>query len=433
MRLGIGVCVLDAGMVNVALPDIARALSVTPADAIWIVNAFGLVIAITLLPFASFAERIGFKRVFALGLFLFIFGGVVSALSAGFGALLVGRVVQGLGASAIMCMSGALTRHIYPSALLSRGIALNAMLVSVASVIGPTIGSLLLTLADWRWIFVAVAPLVLFAWISTRSLPDIARISLGFDYLSAFLSAIAIALLILGLNYLGAHTFYALLLFAAGVILATLLVRWSAAQTSPLVPIDLLKIGAIRAAAAASGATFAMQTATFVALPFYLQITFGRDPLAVGFLLAGWPIGAAIMALVAARLTERYPVAILCALGAVAMTAGPLILMLLPPTVNDGWLLLAMVISGIGFGFFQTPNNRALLGSAPRERAGAVGALQAVMRVFGQTVGAAIVATAFTLSPTDNPIWGLVVACFFGLVALVINVHRHLKTQGAQV
>jgi DHA2 family multidrug resistance protein-like MFS transporter len=92
-----------------------------------------------------------------------------------------------------------------------------------------------------------------------------------------------------------------------------------------------------------------------------------------------------------------------------------------------------MVISGIGFGFFQTPNNRALLGSAPRERAGAVGALQAVMRVFGQTVGAAIVATAFTLSPTDNPIWGLVVACFFGLVALVINVHRHLKTQGAQV
>ena len=432
MRLGIGVCVLDAGMVNVALPDIARALSVTPADAVWVVNAFGLIIAITLLPFASVAERVGFKRIFALGLFLFIFGGVVSALSVGFGALLAGRVIQGLGAAGIMCMSGALTRHIYPASLLSRGIALNAMLVSVTSVIGPTIGSLLLTLADWRWIFVAVAPMVLFAGIGTRSLPDIARITLRFDYLSATLSAIAIALLILGLNYLGAHTIYALLVLAAGIVLSSLLVRWSAAQTSPLVPIDLLKIGAIRAAAAASGATFAVQTAIFVALPFYLQVNFGRDPMAVGFLLAGWPLGAAIMALVAAKLTDRYPVAILCALGAVAMTAGPVILMLLPSTVSDGWLLLAMVISGIGFGFFQTPNNRALLGSAPRERAGAVGALQAVTRVFGQTVGAAIVATAFTLSPTDNPIWGLVVACFFGLIALAINVQRHLKTQGAQ-
>lgn len=423
-------CVLDAGMINVGLPDISQALSVSPSQAVWVVNAYGLIVAMTLLPFASMAERVGFRRVFSMGLVLFIVGGILSALAQSLPTLLIGRVLQGLGASGVMCMTGAIMRYIFPSALLARGIGLNAMTVAVTSVIGPTLGSLILNWASWPWLFVAITPVALVALFGGRCFPEIVRTRLPFDYLSALLSALAIALLVFGLNDLGAHTWLALPALLMGAGLAAVLIRSANGKTAPLVPVDLLKIGAIRAAIAASGASFGVQMSVFVALPFFLQNTLGRDVLSVGLLMAGWPLGAAVMALVAGRLTERYPVAILCAIGAGAMLLGPALLLALPSTASDSWLLLAMGIAGVGFGFFQTPNNRVLLGSAPRERAGAVGGLQALTRVFGQTVGAALVATVFAMSPAHGPALGLWVGCLFALVALVINLRRHAQERG---
>jgi DHA2 family multidrug resistance protein-like MFS transporter len=84
-----------------------------------------------------------------------------------------------------------------------------------------------------------------------------------------------------------------------------------------------------------------------------------------------------------------------------------------------------MLLSGIGFGFFQTPNNRVLIGSAPRHRAGALGGLQATTRVFSQTFGAAIVSLVFGLGLVSGPMLGLVVAIFFSLIAVAVNIVRH--------
>jgi hypothetical protein len=116
--------------------------------------------------------------------------------------------------------------------------------------------------------------------------------------------------------------------------------------------------------------TFAAQMATLVSLPFYLQITLERSQLAVGFLMAGWPAGAAVIALIAGRLSDRFSVALLSGLGAGTMALGLLGVVLMPSSTDDWWLFLAMLVSGVGFGFFQTPNNRVLIGSAPRHRAG---------------------------------------------------------------
>ena len=109
------------------------------------------------------------------------------------------------------------------------------------------------------------------------------------------------------------------------------------------------------------------------------------------------------------------------------MLIGTLWIVVAPATVANAWLFMAMLLSGIGFGFFQTPNNRVLIGSSPRERAGAIGGLQAVTRVFGQTVGAALVAMVFTISQAFGPTYGLIVAAVFSFMALMVNVRRHLK------
>jgi DHA2 family multidrug resistance protein-like MFS transporter len=260
-----------------------------------------------------------------------------------------------------------------------------------------------------------------------RALPVVARINRSFDYRSAVHSALTIGLFILGLDYLAKYPLFAAGAIALSVVLAVALVKRAMQQTAPLVPVDLLRIGPIRAALAASLFSFSSQMATFVALPFYLLVTLGRDAITVGLLLAAWPLGAAVMAVVSGRLADRYPVAVLCGIGSASMLIGTLWIVVAPATVANTWLFMAMLLSGIGFGFFQTPNNRVLIGSSPRERAGAIGGLQAVTRVFGQTVGAALVAMVFSISQTLGPTYGLIVAAVFAFMALMVNVRRHLK------
>jgi DHA2 family multidrug resistance protein-like MFS transporter len=425
LALGLMLAVLDATMINVGLPSIAESLNESASTVVWVVNAYSLTVAMTLLPMAAIGERIGFKRLFRYGLITFVLAALASALAPNLPSLLISRIFQGLGGSAIMCLFGALVRHIYPPSLIGRGIGLNALTVAVSSVMGPSIGSFILSIATWHWIFFFSVPMGLLTLLGVRYLPDVAPLKSRFDWQAAMLSMSTIGLFIVGIDYLMGATWHGIALIAIAGLIGIALVRRSSKQAAPLVPVDLFRIPAMRYALAASASTFAGQMATLVSLPFYLQITLERSQLSVGFLMAGWPAGAAVIALIAGRLSDRYSVAVLCALGAGAMALGLLCVVLMPASISDAWLFAAMLLSGIGFGFFQTPNNRVLIGSAPRNRAGALGGLQATTRVFSQTFGAAIVSLVFGLGLASGPMLGLVVAIFFSMIAVMVNIVRH--------
>ena len=425
LALGLMLAVLDATMINVGLPSIAESLNESASTVVWVVNAYSLTVAMTLLPMAAIGERIGFKRLFRYGLITFVLAALASALAPNLPTLLISRIFQGLGGSAIMCLFGALVRHIYPPSLIGRGIGLNALTVAVSSVMGPSIGSFILSITTWHWIFFFSVPMGLLTLLGVRYLPDVAPLKSRFDWQAAMLSMSTIGLFIVGIDYLMGATWHGIALIAVAGLIGVALVRRSSKQAAPLVPVDLFRIPAMRYALAASASTFAGQMATMVSLPFYLQITLERSQLSVGFLMAGWPAGAAVIALIAGRLSDRYSVALLCALGAGSMALGLLGVVLMPASISDAWLFAAMLLSGIGFGFFQTPNNRVLIGSAPRHRAGALGGLQATTRVFSQTFGAAIVSLVFGLGLSSGPMLGLVVAIFFSLIAVTVNIVRH--------
>jgi DHA2 family multidrug resistance protein-like MFS transporter len=425
LAFGLVLAVLDATMINVGLPSMAESLNESASTVVWVVNAYSLTVAMTLLPMAAIGERIGFKRLFRYGLITFVLAALASALAPNLPSLLISRIFQGLGGSAIMCLFGALVRHIYPPSLIGRGIGLNALTVAVSSVMGPSIGSFILSIASWHWIFFFSVPMGLLTLLGVRYLPDVAPLKSRFDWQAAMLSMSTIGLFIIGIDYLMGATWHGVALIAIAGLIGVALVRRSSKQAAPLVPVDLFRIPAMRYALAASASTFAGQMATLVSLPFYLQITLERSQLSVGLLMAGWPAGAAVIALIAGRLSDRYSVALLCAVGAGTMALGLLGVVLMPASISDAWLFAAMLLSGVGFGFFQTPNNRVLIGSAPRHRAGALGGLQATTRVFSQTFGAAIVSLVFGLGLTSGPMLGLVVAIFFSLIAVTVNIVRH--------
>jgi DHA2 family multidrug resistance protein-like MFS transporter len=427
LAAGLTLAVLDSTMTNVALPSIAQDLKVSDSAVVWVVNAYTLTVAMTLLPMSAIGERIGFKRLFYYGLWTFILASLCSALAPSMPVLLGARIFQGLGGSAIMCLFGALVRNIYPPHLIGRGIGLNAMTVAVSSVIGPSIGAFILSFTTWEWIFLFNLPVGILTMLGVRYLPDVPRISASYDWFAAALSMTTIALLILGIDALSTNFLLAVMLLSASFAIGWALVRRSLQQTAPLVPVDLFRIPAMRFALAASASTFCAQMATMVSLPFYLQVTLNRPQMAVGVLMAGWPVGAALIAAIAGPLSDRFPVAILSGLGAAAMAIGLGLVVVMPTSASDAWLFTAMVLAGIGFGFFQTPNNRVMLGSAPRNRAGAVGGLQATTRVFSQTFGAAIVAVVFSFGFSGGPMLGLCVAIGFALIAVGVNTLRYFQ------
>lgn len=427
LMLVLTVASLDATMVNVALPAIAADLGIAPSLVVWVMMANSLVVVVTLLPFAAVAERIGFRRMFAIGLTVFMLAAMACTVASSFPTLLAARVVQGLGSSMLMCLFGGLVRNIYPMNKLGFGISLNSVMVGLMAVLGPTIGAFILQVLSWPWVFAFYVPLCFISYFGVRFLPDVPRGKHRFDWWACVLSMLVLGLSIIGLDALAGAPLRALACLAAAVGAGVVLVHRSRSQTAPLVPVDLLRITTVAYAVAASCSSFASAMAAFVALPFYFLNVLGYSYADTGILLGCWSMGVACMAPVAGRLADRHPVSLLCGIGSACMTLGLIWVLLLPQGAAFIWVGASLLLGGMGFGFFQTPNNRAMLLGAPRTRSGAAGGLQATTRVFGQSLGTAFTALAFHASTENGAVLALVVSVVCGLGALAINVARYFS------
>nr|WP_233574775.1 MFS transporter [Pusillimonas sp. NJUB218] len=427
LMVSLAIASLDVTMANVALPAIAADLGVAPGLVVWVMIAYSVTILVTLLPLSALAERVGFRRMFVVGITLFMFWAVAVAFSSSFVMLLTARVIQAIGTSMLMCLFGGLVRNIYPSHQLGFGVSLNAMMVSVMAVLGPTIGAFIIEWSSWHWMFLMYVPLCLATYFGVRFLPDVPRTVRPFDWLACVLSALAFGLFVIGLDMLVSSALWAVILIVVSGLSAWLLYRHSREQEAPVVPLDLLRIKPVAFAVGASATLFAAHMAAFVALPFYLINIMQYSYAHVGVLMGGWAIGSAVMAPVAGYLSDRFQVAVLCIVGAGLSAVGMFWIVLLPSGTSLFWGWVPMLVGGLGFGFFQSPNNRALLSGAPHRRSGAAGGLQATTRVFGQSVGTALAALSFHFGGPVGATVALVVGVALALGAVGINVARYFS------
>jgi len=427
LLLAIIVSVLDASMANVALPTIAQELNINPALVVWIPIAYSLTIVITLLPLSALAERIGLGLLFSVGAALFLLASLGASMAQDFNLLLGARVAQGLGSSMLMCLFGGLVRNIYPLRLLGFGLSLNAMTVSMTAVLSPSIGAFILELSSWRWIFLVTVPLSALLVLGARFLPAGDRSRRPFDWFASILVAPVFGLSILGLDLITTRPGVSLICFLIAAYTGRILLRRSVRQRAPLVPVDLLRITPVAYAVAASAFSFGSQMAGLVSMPFYFQQVMNMSYSELGLFLGAWSLGVGIMAPISGYLSGRVSIAKICAIGAAGMAAGMAWLLFLGPGSHYGWIFASMILAGLGFGLFQTPNNRALLAGVPRHRAAAAGGMQATTRVYGQSVGTALVAIGFSFSSEMGPSLGIAVAVVCALGSVVVNIARHLN------
>lgn len=421
------ITVLDASMSNVALPVIALELGIDAAVVVWVAIAYSLTIVMTLLPFSALAERIGLGRLFTLGVGVFLSASIAAVFSYDFATLIMARIAQGIGSSMLMCLFGGLVRNIYPLRRLAMGLSLNAMTVSMTAVLGPSLGAFILDWGSWRWIFFLNIPFCIAAWFGVRFLPRVPRNQRRFDWFAAAMSFPVFGLSILGLDLIATQYVWASVCLAVAALCAWVLIRHSLRQHEPLVPIDLLRVTPVAYAVAASAFSFAAQMASVVVLPFYFQRIMGYSYSEIGVMLGIWSLGVGTMAPMAAWLSSRVPIALLCTTGAATMASATLLLVFLDAQSASYWVWASMLLGGIGFGLFQTPNNRAMLAGIPRHRSAAAGGMQATTRVYGQSFGTALVALAFAYGAAQGPILGVLVATGCALMSLGINIARHLN------
>jgi DHA2 family multidrug resistance protein-like MFS transporter len=401
VMLAVALASIDTAIANTALPAIAADLHAAPAASVWVVNAYQLAMVATLLPLAALGDIVGHRRICIGGLFVFTAASLVCALASSLPALAAARVLQGLGASAIMGVNTALIRFIYPPHRLGRGVGLNALVVGVSFALGPTLASLFLSVASWPWLFAVNVPLGLIALAAALpSLPQTARGSHSFDRVSALLNVITFAAFVLALGEAAQRADLRVVLTALAVTLAFgwLLMRRQAGHPAPMLPVDLFRLPVFALSTVTAVCSFATQGLAFVSLPFYFEDVLHRSQVETGFLMTPWPVVVALAAPLAGRLSDRYPAGLLGGIGLAVLCAGMASLALLPPHPPVVAIVIRMAVCGAGFGFFQSPNLKALLASAPPGRSGGASGIVATSRLIGQATGAALVALCFGIA-----------------------------------
>jgi DHA2 family multidrug resistance protein-like MFS transporter len=167
--------------------------------------------------------------------------------------------------------------------------------------------------------------------------------------------------------------------------------------TNPMLAVELFRVPIFSISIVASMMTYTAQGLAYVSLPFFFQNVLGKTPLESGLLLSAWPLTALIVAIRMGPISDRYPAPILCTIGILTMGAGLLCFALLPATPPLAAIVACAAICGAGFATFQTPNNRAIIATAPPEKTGRAAGVMTTARLSGQTLGATLVAIIFAI------------------------------------
>ncbi len=442
--LGLTLSVLDSTLVNLALPAMARELQASSAHTLWVVNSYQLASLVLLLPLAALGERLGYRRVYLVGMLVFSVASLAAMLATSLPTLVAARALQGLGAAGVMSVNAALVRLIYPRALLGRGMAVNSLVVATASMAGPSVAAAILSVASWPWLFAANLPLGLFTlWLGRRALPANAvagHAGARLSPLDVLLNILMFSLIFLGGEQLGVRAGGAdsslpsgWLLLGAGLLVGAWYVRRQWRLPAPLLPVDLLRIPVFALSMCGSVSAFCAQMLAYLALPFLLLESHGMSPIEAGLLITAWPLATVLTAPIAGRLIGRYADGLLGGIGMAMFACGLWALAAMPDAPSTVDMVWRMLLAGSGFALYQSPNNHTIVTTAPLARSGAAGGMLSSARLTGQTLGAVVLATIFTFAGGHGGHAEIVALAVAGCFAAMAGVFSLLRVRTAPV
>ena len=394
VAMGIFLATIDGSIVNVALPTLSTALGADFATVQWVVLSYLLTITTLLAVVGRLADMYGRKRLYNSGFIVFTIGSLLCGLSPTVGWLIGFRVLQGIGAALILALGLALVTEAFPPQERGRALGIAGSIVSIGIVTGPTVGGVIIENLSWHWIFFVNVPIgILGTYLVWRNIPA-TRPPGGqqFDFGGAATLCLGMLGVLLGLTTGQREGFtspQALGLFAFGIFFLLALVYIQRRHPQPIIDPVLFR-NRLFTVNLFTGLLVFIGLGSGVLIPFYLETVLGYSVQQVGLLLAVVPIALGIVSPISGVLSDRIGSRPISALGLAVTMLGYLALSTLSTETTAVGFLLRYVLVGIGIGLFQSPNNSAMMGTAPRERLGVASGLLAMTRNLGQTVGIAV-------------------------------------------
>ena len=400
--IGIFMAMLDSSIVNISLPNIASYFNVPLNGAVeWVIIAYLVTIAGVILSIGRLADMIGRKILWIAGLVIFTLGSAICGAAPSLLILVAARAFQGLGGALILSVSPAILTSAFPPEERGRALGMNAVVIALGISIGPTLGGLITANLTWRWIFYVNVPLGMIGIIATLFvLKEPRQHARGrFDPVGALLLAVSLIALTLGISFgqewgWTSPTLIATMVISVAALVLLILVEHHV--DDPIIAFSLLHN---RVFVSATVSLVMYYLAVFVVsfmLPFYLE-ELRRIPLMeAGLLLTPLPLTSIVIAPFSGVLADKIGTRWLATVGMVIICVGLVLIGQLGTQSSTSDIIWRLVVMGVGQALFQSPNNSALMGAAPRHQQGIGSGFMALGRVVGQSVSVALAGAIFT-------------------------------------
>jgi EmrB/QacA subfamily drug resistance transporter len=392
---------LGTSIANVALPALAEAFDASFQQVQWVVLAYLLSSTVAIVSVGRLGDMIGRKRLLIGGILIFTAAASLAGLAPTLWLLIAARAVQGVGAAIMTALAMALVAESVPATSTGRAMGLIGATSAVGTALGPSLGGLLIAVAGWRSIFLIALPIGAAAFaLAHHHLPqagaDSDKIPGRFDktgtiLLAATLGAFALAMTI-GRGSFGAAN---LVLLGGAMISLILFLTSQAKAKAPLVAPSTFRHPGIAVGLAASFLVSTVLMATLIVGPFYLSGALALDTATVGVVLSTGPVVVAATGVPAGRAADRFGARLVTVQALIAITLGCVLLALLPEKLGLFGYIPAVVLLTLGYAFFQTANNVAVMAAADADTRGVVSGLLNLSRNLGLLTGASGMGAVF--------------------------------------
>jgi EmrB/QacA subfamily drug resistance transporter len=392
--------------VNIALPSIGKEFAMDAVLLGWVTTSYLLSAGMFLIPFGRIADIHGRKRIFLFGFILYTVSSLFCAISPSPLFLISFRVLNGIGASMTITTGMAILTSIYPLGEKGKVLGINVAAVYSGLSCGPFFGGLLTYYFGWRSIFLINIPLGLLIILRTLwKLKGEWTEAKGekFDVTGSILFSSTLVTIMYGFSQLPGISGICFVL--SGALGVFLFVKWETRITSPIINVDLFKKNKVFAFS--NLAALINYSATFAVgflMSLYLQFIKGLDPQEAGAILVSQPIMQAIFSPLAGKLSDRIEPRIFASVGMGLTALGLLLLTLLDQKTTTPFIMGSLILLGLGFALFSSPNTNAVMGSVEKKFYGVASGTLGTMRATGMMFSMGMVMLIFALYIGPNQI-----------------------------
>ncbi len=392
---------VDGSIVNVALPSLTTDLHTKFYIVQWAVLSFLMGLTILLLMAGRLGDMVGKKRVFTLGLIVFILASTLCGLAPGIYWLIGFRFLQAVGSAMIVSLGVAIVTETWPRTEHGKAIGISAGIISLGAAAGPALGGLLLHVLSWRWIFFVNIPIGLLSLALVRIyLPELRPKDHAetFDLAGALAIGLTMLAFVLAMTFTQTHGLFSepvIGLLAAFAVSLIAFIWIESHVKHPMLDLSLFSNVGFTLSLLTGFASFVCISGILLIFPFYLQLVKKLDQQHIGLIMSVVPIALIILGPISGTLADRFGTRPVSLVGLAVIFVSYILMGRITAFTTAASFILLTLPNGIGMAIFQSPNNAAIMASAPRRRLGVANGMLSMSRTLGQLTGVSLMGAFF--------------------------------------